>query len=70
MSNLPNYTYVKLGVVMDDDWIRKIGATSDQLEEVITSAVATADDESFQHGEMSIEWIGVDQDPTDYGASM
>ena len=68
MDILPNNTHVKLGVVMDDVWVSNYGISSQQIQEAISSAAATADEELFTNGEIEIEFIGADQEPADYGA--
>ena len=68
MDILPNNTHVKLGVVMDDVWVSNYGVSSQQIQEAISSAAATADEELFTNGEIEIEFIGADQEPADYGA--
>ena len=69
LSNLPNYTQVKLGVVMDETWIRKYGATAQQMKEILASAVVTAD-ESFEHGEIKMEFIESGRNPKYFGGGM
>ena len=52
LSNLPNFTQVRLGVVVDEAFIRSEGVTSDQMEEVIRSSLALAD-QAFVRGEFT-----------------
>ena len=68
MDILPNNTHVKLGVIMDDLWVSTYGSSSQQIQEAISSAAATADEELFANGQIEIEFIGADQEPADYGA--
>eukprot|EP00092_Neocalanus_flemingeri_P000465 GFUD01000495.1.p1 GENE.GFUD01000495.1~~GFUD01000495.1.p1 ORF type:complete len:837 (+),score=225.49 GFUD01000495.1:88-2598(+) len=69
LSNLPNYTHVKLGVVVDERWIRTEGATLEQMEEIIRSAFAVADDK-LAHGEFMIEWTNHTMVTQDYGKDL
>ena len=67
LSNLPNGTQVKLDVVVDAAFIRSEGATNEQIEEVIRSALISAD-QSFAHGEFTeVEWIDYSEIQDQYG---
>jgi len=70
MSNLPNYTHVKLGVLAEEAFLRSEGATSAQIEDIIRSAVKSAD-QKLIHGEFMIEWSNeVDMITNHYGTDM
>eukprot|EP00090_Calanus_glacialis_P014319 TRINITY_DN2308_c0_g1_i1.p1 TRINITY_DN2308_c0_g1~~TRINITY_DN2308_c0_g1_i1.p1 ORF type:complete len:839 (-),score=174.35 TRINITY_DN2308_c0_g1_i1:100-2616(-) len=70
-SNFPNYTHVKLGVVVEERFIRSEGATTEQMEEIIRSAVTVAD-KTLVHGEFSLEWAEYTEvaGQADYGADL
>ena len=70
-SNFPNYTHVKLGVVVEERFIRSEGATTEQMEEIIRSAVTVAD-KTLVHGEFSLEWAEYTEvaGQADYGAGI
>lgn len=70
LSNLPNFTQVRLGVVVDQSFIRTEGSTSQQIEEIIRSAL-TAVDQSFAHGEFTqVDWIDYSEVQEDFGGEM
>ena len=70
MSNLPNYTHVKLGVVVDELWVRSEGHTAEKMEEIIRSAFAVADSDKLEHGEFMIEWTNNVTVTEDYGTGI
>jgi len=70
LSNLPNFTQVRLGVVVDEPFIRSEGATSDQMEEIIRSSLSAADS-SFAHGQfLEIEWTDYSEVTEQYAEEM
>ena len=67
LSNLPNLTQVRLGVVVDESFIRSEGSTSDQIEEIIRSTLASAD-QSFARGEFTeVVWTEYEAAQEEYG---
>ena len=54
---------------MDESWIRKYGATPQQIKEILASAVVSAKD-SFEHGEMQMEFIESGRNPKYFGGGM
>jgi len=70
LSNLPNYTHVTLGVVVDESWIRQEGVTPEQMEEIIRTTISAADSNKLAHGEFLIEWTNDIIVPEDYGKDL
>lgn len=71
LSNLPNYTHVRLGVVVDERFVRSEGATTEQIKEIFRSAITEADKDKLVHGEFIIgEWIDYSQVPDGYGTDL
>ena len=68
ITKLPN-TEVKLGVVVEEKWIRKYDLTAPQIQGILASDVAAAD-ESLKHGEIEIVLIEADRDPKYFGAGI
>ena len=68
ITKLPT-TEVKLGVVVEEKWIRKYDLTASQIQGILTSDVAAAD-ESLKHGEIEIVLIEADRDPKYFGAGI
>jgi len=67
LSNLPNFTQVRLGVVVDESFIRSEGSTSGQIEEIIRSSLAVAD-QSFARGEFTeVVWTDYTAAQEEYG---
>ena len=69
-SNLPNYTHVKLGVVVDEKWVRSGGESPEHLIEIILSTISEADSNKFAHGEIQVEWTNDILISNDYGEGM
>ena len=65
MSNLPNSTHVKLGLVVYDSWIKSEKSSAGEVEEIIRSTFA-ADGPKFDYGEFSLEFTTEVPEDTTY----
>jgi len=66
-SNLPNYTHVKIGVVIDEAWVSSDGSSADELTEIFQNTFSAT---NFAHGEFELDVITEVPLEKEYGQDM